>query len=59
MTLIEVKAKYIAYWKSTTSTSLGFVAEVAQASMTGKVAQTGVQRHLTEEDIKAAREYTE
>ena len=58
MTLIEVKAKYIAYWKST-STSVGFLKEVAQATIQGKVATTGVQRELTEEDIKAAREYTE
>ena len=58
MALIEVKATYIAYWKST-STSIGFIKEVAQASITGKVADTGVQRELTSEDIKNAREYTE
>lgn len=57
MALIEVKANYVAYWKSTV-TSVGFVKEVAMASMQGKVANTGVQRHLTEEDLKNAREYT-
>ena len=58
MSLIEVKAKYISYWKSTV-TSVGFLKEVAQATIQGKVADTGVQRHLTEEDIKAARDFTE
>lgn len=57
MALIEVKSHYVAYWKSTV-TSVGFVKEVALASMQGKVANTGVQRHLTEEDLKNAREYT-
>lgn len=54
MALIEVKAKYIAYWKATVG-MLGFVKEVAQASMTGKVADTGVQRQFGEEDIEAMR----
>ena len=57
MALIEFKSKYIAYWKSTTTTSLGFIKEVTQASLTGQVADTGVQRQLSEEDIKAVREY--
>ena len=54
MALIEVKAKYISYWKSTVS-SLGFVKEVAQASFTGKVANTGDLRQLVGEDIEAMR----
>ena len=54
MAMIEVKAKYIAYWKST-RTTIGFVKEVTQASMTGQVADTGVNRELTEEDIEVAR----
>lgn len=54
MALIEVKAKYVSYWKSTVS-SLGFVKEVAQASFTGQVANTGVQRQLVQEDIEAMR----
>lgn len=56
MALIEVKANYISYWKSTVS-SVGFVKEVATASMSGRVANTGTLRQLTEEDIKNAREY--
>ena len=54
MSLIEVKAKYICYWKSTVS-SLGFMKEVGQASMTGQVAQTGVTRQFLEEDIESMR----
>ncbi|KAI4148105.1 MAG: hypothetical protein L6R39_002886 [Caloplaca ligustica] len=57
MALIEVKAKYITYWKST-STSIGFIKEVAQASLTGKVADTGVNRRLVEKDIQSARDET-
>lgn len=53
--LIEVKAKYITYWLSQV-TSLGFLKEVGLATLTGKVADTGVQRELNEDDIKAARE---
>lgn len=55
MALIEVKSKYISYWNSKV-TSLGFLAEVGLASFTGKVADTGVQRELFEEDIEAARQ---
>ena len=54
MALIEVKANYICYWKSTVS-SLGFIKEVTQASFTGQVANTGVQRQLVQEDIEAMR----
>ena len=54
MALIEVKAEYVSYWKSTVS-SLSFVKEVAQASFTGQVANTGVQRQLVQEDIEAMR----
>ena len=55
MALIEVKSKYISYWNSKV-TSLGFLKEVGLASLTGKVADTGVQRELLEEDIEAARQ---
>lgn len=55
MALIEVKAKYVSYWKSTVST-LGFMKEVAQASFTGQVAQTGVTRQLVEGDLEKMRE---
>lgn len=54
VTLIEVKAKYISYWKHTAS-SLGFLKEVGVATLTGKVADTGVLRELWEEDIELAR----
>ncbi|KAI4126836.1 MAG: hypothetical protein LQ338_003546 [Usnochroma carphineum] len=54
MALIEVKANYIAYWKST-STTLGFFKEVTHASLTGQVADTGVNRQLFDKDIQAAR----
>lgn len=54
MALIELKASYISYWKATVGT-LGFIKEVAQASLTGQVADTGVQRRLVEEDIEAMR----
>ena len=54
MTLIELKANYITYWKST-STMPGFIKEVAHASLTGQIADTGVNRRLTSKDIEAAR----
>ena len=57
MTLIEVKANYVSYWKATVGT-LGFLKEVTQASFTGKVADTGALRQLTKEDLEHAREYT-
>lgn len=41
MALIEVKSKYIVYWKKEVS-SLGFLKEVGQAAITGQVAQTGM-----------------
>ncbi|OQV02634.1 hypothetical protein CLAIMM_07791 [Cladophialophora immunda] len=54
MSLIEIQSKYIVYWKKETS-SLGFLKEVGTAALTGGVAQTGVHRELTEEDIKKER----
>lgn len=54
MALIEVKTKYISYWKSTVGT-LGFFKEVTQATVTGQVADTGVQRQFLQEDIEAMR----
>lgn len=55
MTLIEVKSKYIVYWMSEV-TMLGFAKEVIGAAITGKVANTGVQRHMLEQDIEKARQ---
>ena len=54
MSLIEVKSKYICYWKHTVG-MLGFMKEVGVASLTGQVADTGVQRQLLEQDIEKAR----
>lgn len=54
MSLIEVKSRYIVYWKKEVS-SLGFLKEVGQAALTGGVAQTGVHRELTGEDISKER----
>lgn len=54
MAIIEVKAKYIVYWKKEVS-SLGFVKEVAQAATMGSVAQTGSHREFSEADIAKER----
>ena len=54
VTLLEVKAKYIAYWMHNVG-ALGYMKEVAGAAMTGKVAQTGVLREVHESDIEKAR----
>ena len=54
MALIELKATYVSYWKSTVG-ALGFVKEVALASWTGQVADTGVQRQLGAEDLESMR----
>ncbi|KAL9099342.1 MAG: hypothetical protein Q9163_005147 [Psora crenata] len=54
MSLIEIKPRYIAYWKHTVG-GLGFVKEVAQATIMGQVADTGVQRQLLEQDIEVMR----
>lgn len=53
--LIEVKADYITYWLST-STKLGFLKEIAESTLTGQVATTGVTRELKKEAIEKARE---
>ena len=54
MALIEVKAKYIVYWKKEVS-SLGFLKEVGVAAATGSVAQTGVHREFDEGSIQKER----
>jgi len=54
MSLIEVKSKYIVYWKKEVST-LGFMKEVGVAAMTGSVAQTGALRELSADDIDKER----
>jgi general stress protein 26 len=55
MALIEVKSDYIVYWKST-STGLGFAKEVAVGALTGSVANTGVLREFSGQDIQKMRE---
>ncbi|EXJ95482.1 hypothetical protein A1O1_00604 [Capronia coronata CBS 617.96] len=55
MALIEVQSKYIVYWKKEVS-SLGFLKEVGMAALTGGVAQTGVQREFSSEDISKERQ---
>jgi general stress protein 26 len=54
MSLIEVKSKYIVYWKKEVST-LGFMKEVGQAAITGSVAQTGVHREFSVAEIEKER----
>ena len=54
MSLIEVKAQYISYWKATVG-KLGFLKEVTQATMTGKIADTGLLREFTEADLTNMR----
>ena len=57
MALIEVKPHYIVYWKSTVG-AIGFAKEVAVATATGKVANTGVTREFESADIEKMREVT-
>ena len=54
MALIEVQAKYVTYWKAQVGT-LGYLKEVATASMTGKVADVGVTREMNGKDIAEER----
>lgn len=54
MSLIEVQSKYIVYYKKEVS-SLGFLKEVGVAALTSGVAQTGVIRELSQEDISKER----
>lgn len=55
MALIEFQSRYAVYWLSTTSSKLGFLAEVGTAAYKGEVAQTGVTRELKEADLENAR----
>lgn len=54
MTLIEVKSKYVTYYKTEVGL-LGYAKEVAGAAITGGVANTGVLRELSEQDLEKAR----
>ncbi|KAF9701958.1 hypothetical protein EKO04_000584 [Ascochyta lentis] len=55
MTLIEVKSKYVTYYKTEVGL-LGYAKEVAGAAITGGVANTGVLRELSESDLEKARQ---
>ncbi|KAK4987317.1 hypothetical protein LTR66_007636 [Elasticomyces elasticus] len=54
MTLIEVRAKYISYWKAQVG-ALGFGKEIVQSMITGEVANTGALRQFEKSDIEQAR----
>ncbi|GAB7356134.1 hypothetical protein MBLNU459_g6731t1 [Dothideomycetes sp. NU459] len=54
MALIEVKAKYISYYKAEAG-ALGYVKEIVAANLTGGVANTGKLRQMVESEIAAAR----
>lgn len=54
MSLIEVKSKYVTYYKTEVG-ALGYVKEVVGAAITGGVANTGVLRELGEADLEQAR----
>ncbi|KAJ4990794.1 protein bli-3 [Stagonosporopsis vannaccii] len=54
MALIEVKSNYVTYYKTDVGL-LGYAKEVAGAAMTGRVANTGVLRELSEQDLDKAR----
>lgn len=54
MSLIEVKAKYICYYKAD-STAVGFAKELVASNITGGVATTGKLRELQTNDIQSQR----
>ncbi|THY36294.1 blue light-inducible protein-like protein Bli-3 [Aureobasidium pullulans] len=54
MSLIEVKAKYISYYKTNVG-ALGYLKEVVAANVTGGVANTGNLREMKEDEITKAR----
>ncbi|THY68139.1 blue light-inducible protein-like protein Bli-3 [Aureobasidium pullulans] len=54
MSLIEVKAKYISYYKTNVG-ALGYLKEVVAANVTGGVANTGSLREMKEDEITKAR----
>ncbi|KAK0256871.1 hypothetical protein LTR91_023011 [Friedmanniomyces endolithicus] len=53
--LIEVRAKYISYWKSTVGSAEEYKKEIEEAAKTGGVAKTGVLRNMKEDEIKEYR----
>jgi general stress protein 26 len=54
VTLIEVKSKYVCYYKVEVGL-LGYAKEIVGAAVTGGVANTGKLRELSEQDLEKAR----
>lgn len=54
MALIEIKSQYISYWKAQVG-ALGYMKEVATAAFTGKVADVGILREMTDTEIEQER----
>jgi len=54
MKLIEIRAKYISYWKHDVG-ALGFMKEITGANLTGGVAVTGTLREIKGDEIEQAR----
>lgn len=54
MTLIEIKANYVSYYKAEVG-MLGYAKEVIAANITGGVANTGKLRELNAQDLEKAR----
>lgn len=54
--LIEVKSKYITYYKTEVG-SIGYFKEIATATVTGQVAVTGKLRQMEAQDIEQARKW--
>ncbi|TKA68402.1 hypothetical protein B0A55_08740 [Friedmanniomyces simplex] len=52
--LIEVRAKYISYWKSSVSAD-GYKKEIDEATKSGGVANTGTLRQMKEDEISKYR----
>jgi len=54
MTMIHVKPNYIIYYKTTVG-ALGYMKEIAQSTIMGSVADTGVIREFNESEISTMR----
>ncbi|EME45854.1 hypothetical protein DOTSEDRAFT_171519 [Dothistroma septosporum NZE10] len=54
MKLIEIRSKYISYWKKTTG-PLTTAKEIGGAALTGRVANTGDLREMHQEEISQQR----
>jgi len=54
MKLIEIRAKYISYWKHEVG-GMGFMKEITGANLTGGVAVTGSLREIKGDELEQAR----